>query len=65
MASKCFDPLAFVPSPDVVREKLQETQTLALRLFMLLDLSERMGLPLAGTTERSDKSRKGTDHERE
>jgi hypothetical protein len=46
MARRPYDPLAFVPSPDVIREKLRETLTLAERLRLLLDLSERLRLPL-------------------
>ena len=43
---RLYDPLAFVPSPDVIREKLCETLTLAERLRLLLELAERMRLPL-------------------
>ena len=46
MARRPYDPLAFVPSPDVIREKLRETQTLAERLRLLLELAERLQLPL-------------------
>ena len=46
MARRPYDPLAFVPSPDVLREKLRETLTLAERLRLLLELSERLRLPL-------------------
>jgi len=46
MARKPYDPLHFVPSPDVVREKLQETMTLAERLRLLLELAVRMRLPV-------------------
>lgn len=46
MARKPYDPLHFVPTPDVVREKLMETLTLAERLRLLLDLAERLSLPL-------------------
>jgi hypothetical protein len=42
MARQPYDPLAFVPSPDVIRKKLSETLTLAERLRLLLDLSERL-----------------------
>ncbi len=47
MARQPYDPLHFVPSPEVVREKLHETMTLAERLRLLLELAERMRLPLA------------------
>ncbi len=46
MVRRPYDPLAFVPSPDVIRDKLRETLTLAERLRLLLDLSERLRLPL-------------------
>jgi hypothetical protein len=46
MARHQFDPLTFVPSPDVIREKLRETLTLAERLRLLLDLAERLRLPV-------------------
>jgi hypothetical protein len=51
MPRRPYDPLEFVPSPDVVRAKLTETLTLADRLRILLDLSERLHLPTpsAGT----------------
>jgi hypothetical protein len=42
MARHPYDPLAFVPSPDAIRKKLSETLTLAERLRLLLDLSERL-----------------------
>jgi hypothetical protein len=46
VARKPYDPLAFVPEPQVVREHLAETLTLAERLKMLLDLAERVHMPL-------------------
>jgi hypothetical protein len=46
MARRSYDPLAFVPSPDVIREKLREALTRAERLRLLLDLSERLRLPI-------------------
>ena len=51
MARKPYDPLAFVPSPDAIRETLRETQTLAERLKLLLELAERLRLPLAPASE--------------
>lgn len=41
-----YDPLAFVPSPEAIRDKLRETLTLAERLRLLLELAERLHLPL-------------------
>jgi hypothetical protein len=41
-----FDPLAFIPSPEVIREQLAETLTRAERLRILLELAERLQLPL-------------------
>lgn len=58
MARRTYDPLNCIPSPDVVREKLAETLTKAERLRILLDLSERLHLPLTtgdvltGSTDR-------------
>jgi hypothetical protein len=46
MACRRYDPLAIVPDPDVIREKLRETLTLAERLRLLLDLAERLRLPV-------------------
>jgi hypothetical protein len=42
---KPYDPLAVVPSPEAIRERLTETLTLAERLRILLDLSERLRRP--------------------
>ena len=41
--ARTLDPLACIPSPEAVRRKLEETLTLAERLRVLLDLSERIG----------------------
>ena len=46
MAHKHYDPLDFVPSPEIIRQKLTETQSLADRLSILLELAERLRLPL-------------------
>jgi len=43
---KPFDPLAMIPPPDAIRERLVETETLAARLRVLLDLAERLRLPV-------------------
>jgi hypothetical protein len=51
MQRKTYDPLAFVPSPDAVREKLFQTETLAERLRILLDLSERLQLSLVTASQ--------------
>jgi hypothetical protein len=51
MARRPFDPLDCIPSPDVLREQLRETLTLADRLRILLDLSERLHLPLTTGNE--------------
>lgn len=51
MARRPYDPLDFVPSPEIVRRKLTEVQTLADRLRILLELAERLRLPLT-TAER-------------
>ena len=46
MARRPYDPLDFVPSPEIVRQKLAETLTLAERLRILLELAERLRLPV-------------------
>ena len=51
MPRKAYDPLAVIPSPDAIRERLVETLTLAQRLRMLLDLAERLDLPLISASE--------------
>lgn len=43
---KPYDPLAVIPSPEAIRERLTETLTLAERLRILLELAERLRLPL-------------------
>ena len=47
MPRKPYDPLAVIPTPEAIRERLTETLTLAERLRVLLDLAERLHLPLA------------------
>jgi hypothetical protein len=44
MARRHYDPLACIPSPEVIRDKLHETLTKAERLRVLLELSERLRL---------------------
>lgn len=46
MPNRTYDPLDFVPSPDIVRKKLTETLTLAERLRILLELAERLRMPM-------------------
>ena len=46
MARRPYDPLDFVPSPDVVRQKLAETLTIAERLRILLEFAEQLRLPV-------------------
>ena len=48
MPRKPYDPLAVIPSPDAIRQRLTETLALAERLRILLELAER--LRLAATT---------------
>jgi len=43
---KPYDPLAVIPSPEAIRERLTQTLTLAERLRILLELAERLRLPL-------------------
>jgi hypothetical protein len=47
LARRPYDPLAVIPSPEAIRERLTETLTLAERLRILLDLAERLRLPLS------------------
>ncbi|MDY3557590.1 hypothetical protein R5W23_000117 [Gemmata sp. JC673] len=46
MARKPYDPLAAIPSPEAIRERLTETVTLAERLRILVDLGGRLHLPV-------------------
>ena len=46
MARRPYDPLACIPSPDVIREKLREALTRAERLRLLLEIAERLRLPV-------------------
>lgn len=55
--AKAYDPLHWVPSPDLIREKLRETLHLADRL-KLLDLAEKLQLPLS-TADRLPTPPKG------
>lgn len=61
MARRPYDPLDFVPTPDVLRQQLQETQTLAERLRILLDLAERLHLPLVPAIELPATQAKGAN----
>ncbi len=45
MARRSFDPLVLIPPAHVIREKLRETELLAARLRIMLDLAERLELP--------------------
>ena len=51
MARRFYDPLDFVPSPEIVRQKLKDALTLAERLRILLDLAERLRLPLVPASD--------------
>lgn len=42
MSKATLDPLARIPTPDAIRFRLQETERLAEKLRILLDLSERL-----------------------
>jgi hypothetical protein len=44
MINRSYNPLACIPSPEVVRRKLHETEALAARLRILPDL-ERLHTP--------------------
>ena len=41
-----YDPLTCIPSPDAIRSKVVETETLLQRLRVLLQLAEDLQLPL-------------------
>jgi hypothetical protein len=49
MTRRSFDPLALIPPANVIREKLRETELLAARLRILLDLAERLDRPAGGS----------------
>jgi hypothetical protein len=42
MVRRLYDPLVCISSPDAIRPRLQETLTLAERLWLLLEMSERL-----------------------
>jgi hypothetical protein len=42
MARRKFDPLTFIPSPDVLRRELAEYEDTARRLRILLEVSEKI-----------------------
>lgn len=42
MIQKQVDPLTYIPAPDVIRARLQETEAVADRLCILLDVAERI-----------------------
>lgn len=44
--TKHFDPLQWVPAPEIIRDELVAAETLAARLRILLELAERLQLPL-------------------
>jgi hypothetical protein len=46
VAHRNFDPLDVIPTPETVRACLAESQLLTERLRILLDVSERLRLPL-------------------
>ena len=58
MQRKPYDPLAVIPSPEAIRERLAETLTLADRLRVLLDLAERLRLPLKTGADLRDCGKK-------
>jgi hypothetical protein len=53
-----YDPLAQIPSPEPVRRRLAETEELARRLRVLLELSERVhSTPHKKTADRREAAR--------
>jgi hypothetical protein len=61
MQRKPFDPLARIPSPEAIRSRLIESVTLTERLRILLDLAERLHLPLVPATELPATQAKGAN----
>lgn len=57
MARRPFDPLELLPSADAIRGKLQETETLATRLRLLLDFVIRLERPAASIAPAGDTDR--------
>jgi hypothetical protein len=60
MARKPNNPFSFLPTPDVIRWKLNETLTIADRLKLLLNLSEQVyqeGNPTASANFTSTTTR--------
>jgi len=55
MARRSFDPLALIPSANVIREKLRETELLAARLRIMLDLAERLERPAGAGASAGDR----------
>jgi hypothetical protein len=62
MPRRPYDPLAIIPSPEVIRELLNEAITRAERLRVLLELAERLQLPLATAADLpTSPTRQGTE----
>jgi len=59
LPTKIFDPLAVIPPPDAIRERLRETLTLAERLRILLELAERLRLPLSFASDLTTTAEQG------
>jgi hypothetical protein len=57
VSRKLYDPLAVIPSPEAIRERLTETLTLAERLRILLDVAERLRLPLVSASDLSTRKK--------
>jgi hypothetical protein len=55
MARRPYDPLDFVPSPEIVRQRLTEALSLAERLRILLELAERLRLRVTTADEMTAK----------
>jgi hypothetical protein len=49
-----FDPLALIPSTEAIKERLAETEVLAGRLRLLLELAERLRSPQETGQDNSD-----------
>lgn len=46
MSRRTYDPLHCIPTPDAVRQRLAEVEQQADRLRILLEVAERVHLPL-------------------
>jgi hypothetical protein len=60
--SRSYDPLAMIPPPAAIRGRLVETEQLAARLRVLLDVSERLHPPTAERSSLPSTDEEGRHH---